>query len=137
MATFVKVADAIEPLLEAINSGSDTWKIALAATSPASSAFVAGTTDLTTSGGYTAGGNTATVSSATQSAGTYKLVLNSPSTWTATGGGFTFRYVLLVNSTNNITVGYWDYGGNVVMNGTNGDTFTANLDGTNGVFQVT
>ena len=137
MATFVKVADAIEPLLEAINSGSDTWKISLAATSPASSAFVAGTTDLTTSGGYTAGGNTATVSSATQSAGTYKLVLNSPSTWTATGGGFTFRYVLLVNSTNNITVGYWDYGGNVVMNGTNGDTFTANLDGTNGVFQVT
>jgi hypothetical protein len=137
MATFVKVADAIEPLLEAINSGSDTWKIALAATSPASSAFVAGTTDLTTSGGYTAGGNTATVSSATQSAGTYKLVLNSPSTWTATGGGFTFRYVLLVNSTNNITVGYWDYGGNVVMNGTNGDTFTANLDGTNGVLQVT
>ena len=137
MATFVKVTDAIEPLMEAINAGSDTWKIALAATTPASSAFVSGTTDLTTSGGYTAGGNTATVSSATQSAGTYKLVLNSPAAWTASGGGFTFRYVLLVNSTNNITVGYWDYGGNVVMNGTNADTFTANLDGTNGVFQVT
>lgn len=137
MATFTKVAASVENLLEGINAGSDTWKIALAATSPAGSAFVAGTTDLATSGGYTAGGNTAAVSSATQSAGTYKLVLSNPAAWTASGGGFTFRYVLLVNSTNNITVGYWDYGTNVVMNGTNGDTFTVNLDGTNGVFSVT
>lgn len=136
MATFTKVADAIEPLLEGMNSGSDTWKIALAATTPANSTFVAGTTDLATSGGYTAGGNTAAISSATQSAGTYKLVLSNPATWTASGGGFTFRYVLLVDSTTNTTVGYWDYGTNVVMNGTNGDTFTVNLDGTNGVFQV-
>ena len=137
MATYAKYTAAIEPLMEVINTGSDTWKVALSNTINASdTSFVAGTTDLPTSGGYTAGGNTATVASAAQSAGTYKLVLNSPSAWTATGGGFTFRYVILYNSTNNIPVGYWDYGGSVVMNGTNGDTFTVTLDGTNGVFTV-
>lgn len=137
MATYNKYTAAVEPLMEVINAQTDTWKIALAATINASdTSFVSGTTDLATSGGYTAGGNTASVSSAAQSGGTYKLVLNSPTAWTATGGGFTFRYVILYNSTNNIPVGYWDYGGNVVMSGTNGDTFTVTLDGTNGVFQI-
>jgi hypothetical protein len=98
---------------------------------------VAGTTDLATGGGYTQGGNTAAVSSATQSGGVYKLVLSAPAVWTASGGGFSFRYVILYNSTNNIPIGYWDYGSTVTMNGTNGDTFTFTPDGTNGVFQVT
>ncbi len=136
MATYNKYTAGVEPLLEAINAGSDTWKIALAASiNAADTSFVAGTTDLATGGGYTQGGNTATVSSATQSAGTYKLVLADPTTWTASGGGFTFRYVILYNSTNNIPVGYWDYGSSLVM--VSGDTFTADLDATNGVFQVT
>lgn len=138
MATFNKYTAAIEPLLENINSGSDTWKIALAATvNSADTTFVAGTTDLATGGGYTQGGQTATVTSATQTAGTYKLVLASPSAWTATGAGFSFRYVILYDSTTNTPVGYWDYGSTVTMNGTNGDTFTVTLDGTNGVFQAT
>ena len=138
MATYNKYTAAVEPLLEAINAGSDTWKIALAsAINAGDTAFTAGTTDLATGGGYTQGGNTATIASATQSGGVYKLVLNSPTVWTASGGGFTFRYVILYNFTNLIPVGYWDYGSNVVMNGANADTFTATLDGTNGVFQVT
>jgi hypothetical protein len=137
MAAYVKYTAAVEPLLEVINAGSDTWKVALAATiNAADTTFVAGTTDLATGGGYTQGGNTAAVSTSTQSAGTYKLVLSDPAVWTASGGGFTFRYVILYNSTNNIPVGYWDYGGNVVMNGTNADTFTVDLDGSAGVFTV-
>lgn len=138
MASYNKYTAAIEPLLEGINSGSDTWKIALASTINASdTTFTPGTTDLTTGGGYTAGGQTASVSSATQSGGTYKLVLNSPSAWTATGSGFSFRYVILWDSTTSTPVGYWDYGSTVTMNGTNGDTFTVTLDATNGVFQAT
>lgn len=133
-----KYTAGIEPLMEAISSGADTWKIALAATiNPADTSFVAGTTDLATGNGYTQGGNTAAVSSATQAAGVYKLVLSAPTTWIASGAGFTFRYVILYNFTNLIPVGYWDYGGNVVMSGANGDTFTFTPDAGNGVFQVT
>lgn len=135
MVAFVKMADAIEPLFEAINSGSDAWKIALSATLPGSSTFVAGTTDLATANGYTAGGNAATTSTATQSAGTYKLVLNSPAVWTATGAGFTFRYALLVDSTTNTTVGSWDYGSSQVV--AVGETVTVTLDAVNGVFSAT
>jgi hypothetical protein len=138
MATYNKYTAAVAPLLTNINSGSDTWKVALAATiNAADTTFVAGTTDLVTGGGYTQGGATVTVTSSGQTAGVYKLVLASPTVWTATGGGFTFRYVILYDSTTSTPVGYWDYGSSVVMNGANGDTFTATLDATNGVFQVT
>jgi len=135
-ASYVKYTAAIEPLLENINSGSDAWKVALAATvNVADTTFTPGTTDLATAGGYTAGGNAATVSSAAQSAGTYKLVLNSPSTWTATGSGFTFRYAILWDSTTSTPVAYWDYGSSQAV--ASGETVTVTLDATNGVFQAT
>ena len=135
MAAYNKYTAGVEPLLEAINAGSDTWKVALSNTiNAADTSFTAGTTDLTTSGGYTAGGNTAAVSSATQSGGTYKLVLSSPAAWTASGGGFTFRYAILYNFTNLIPVGYWDYGSSQAVAA--GETVTVTLDGTNGVFTV-
>jgi hypothetical protein len=138
MATYNKYTAAVEPLVEGINAGTDSWFIALAATVNSSdTTFTPGVTDLATAGGYTQGGKAATVTTSAQSAGTYKLVLSSPSAWTATGAGFTFRYVILYNSTTSTPVGYWDYGSSVVMNGTNGDTFTVTLDATNGVFSVT
>ena len=135
-ASYVKYTAAIEPLLEGINSGTDAWKVALAATvNVADTTFTAGTTDLATGGGYTAGGNATSTTSATQSAGTYKLVLASPSVWTATGVGFTFRYAILWNSTTNTPVAYWDYGSSQAVAA--GETVTVTLDGTNGVFQAT
>jgi hypothetical protein len=133
MATYNKYTAAIEPLFEAINVGSDTWKVALSNTINAGdTSFVAGTTDLATSGGYTAGGNTAAVVSATQTAGVLKLVLSSPTVWTATGGGFTFRYAILYNFTNLIPVGYWDYGSSQAVAAA--ETVTVTLSGANGVF---
>ena len=135
-ASYVKYTAAIEPLLEGINAGSDTWKVALAATvNVADTTFTAGTTDLATGGGYTAGGNAAAVSTAAQTAGTYKLVLSSPSTWTATGAGFTFRYAILWDSTTSTPVAYWDYGSSQAVAA--GETVTVTLDATNGVFQAT
>ena len=136
MAAYIKVAGAIDNLLEGINAGTDQWAFALTNTVPGSPTFVAGTTDLATGGGYTQGGANVSTTSSSESAGTYKLVLAAPPTWTASGGGFTFRYVLLVNKTNNIVPGYWDNGASIVMNGTNADTFTFTPDGTNGVFTV-
>lgn len=135
-ATYNKYTAAIEPMLEGMNAQTDTWKVALAATvNAADTTFTPGTTDLATGNGYTAGGNTATVSTATQSAGTYKLVLNSPSVWTASGAGFTFRYAILWDSTTSTPVAYWDYGSSQAVAA--GETVTVTLDATNGVFQAT
>jgi hypothetical protein len=140
MAAFVKYNSGAEALVEGINAGSDTWKIALTNTTPnvSTNTVLANITDLPTSGGYTAGGNTCAVTSSAQTGGVYKLVLASPAMWTASGAGFTFRYAVLYDVTaSNSLVGYWDYGLPVVMNGTNGDTFTITLDAVNGVFWVT
>lgn len=136
MATYNKYTAAIEPLLEAINAGSDAWKVALSNTiNAADTTFTPGTTDLATANGYTAGGNAATTSTAAQTAGTFKLVLNSPAVWTATGAGFTFRYAILWDSTTSTPVGYWDYGSSQAV--AVGETVTVTLDPTNGVFQAT
>ena len=138
MAAYVKYELGIEKMLEAGNAGTDTWQVILSNTAPnvASNTTAASATELTTGGGYTAGGNNAVVSSAVSTSGVYKLVLADPATWTATGGGFTFRYVILYNLSLTQCIGYWDYGSAIVMNGTNGDTFTADLDAVNGVFTV-
>lgn len=136
MASYNKYTAGVEALVEGINAGTDTWKIALANTvNIADTTFTPGTTDLATGGGYTQGGSTAAVSSATHSAGTYKLVLSSPTAWTGSGGGFgPFRYAILWNSTTNTPIGYWDYASSISLAA--GETFTVTLDGTNGTFTV-
>jgi hypothetical protein len=138
MAAYVKYKLGIEKMLEAGNAQTDSWRIILSNTAPNvdTHTTAASATELSTGGGYTAGGGTCTVTSATSTDGVYKLVLADPPTWTATGGGFTFRYVILYNLTLTQCIGYWDYGSEVVMNGTNGDTFTADLDQVNGVFTI-
>lgn len=140
MAAYVKYQKGIEVIAEGANCGTDTWKLILSNTAPvvATDTTAASATELSTSGGYTAGGVTCSVTSAVQTSGTYKLTLAAPSapTWTASGGGFTFRYVILYNLTNTQCIGYWDYGSSVVMNGTNGDTFTPTLDASGGTFTI-
>lgn len=136
MATYNKYTAAIEPMLEGMNAGTDAWKVALSNTiNAADTTFTPGTTDLTTANGYTAGGNAASTTSASQTAGTFKLVLASPAVWTATGAGFTFRYAILWNSTTSNPVAYWDYGSSQAVAA--GETVTVTLDATNGVFQAT
>ena len=135
-ATYNKYTAAIEPMREGMNAGTDAWYVALASTiNAADTTFTAGTTDLATGGGYTAGGKPVSTTSAAQTAGTYKLVLASPSVWTATGAGFTFRYAILWDSTTNTPVAYWDYGSSQAVAA--GETVTVTLDATNGVFQAT
>ena len=137
MATYNKYTAGVESLLEVINAGADSWKIALAnSINIADTTFTPGTSDLATGGGYTQGGNAAAIISSTHTAGTFSLKLTSPTMWTGTGAGFgPFRYIILYNSTNNIPVGYWDYGSSISV--TAGSTFTPSLDESNGVFTVT
>lgn len=140
MAAYVKYQLGIEKLLEAGNCQTDTWQLILSNTAPnvATDTTAVSASELSTGGGYTAGGVNCTVTSATSTAGVFKLVLAAPAspTWTAIGGGFTFRYVILYNLTQTQCIGYWDYGSAVVMNGTNGDTFTPTLDASGGVFTI-
>ena len=138
MAAYVKYELGIEKMLEAGNAQTDTWQVILSNTAPnvATNTTALSATELATGGGYTAGGNNAAVTTALSTSGVYKLVLADPATWTASGGGFTFRYVILYNLSLTQCIGYWDYGSAVVMNGTNGDTFTADLDQANGVFTI-
>ena len=136
MAAYNKYTSGVDALVKAINAGTDAYKVALANTvNAADTSFTPGTTDLTTGSGYTAGGNSAAVSSATTSGGVFKLVLTSPTMWTSSGTIGPFRYAILWDTTTSVPLGYWDYGSSIQLNNT--DTFTVTLDGTNGVFTVT
>lgn len=139
MATYTKITAGIEPMMEAINAGTAAWKVALSNVSPvALTTFLAGTDDLATAGGYTAGGNAASTTTATHTAGVYKLVLADPATWTAAGANIgPFRYVILWDDTSDVPVGFWDYGSSITLLFANSDTFTADLSAANGVFTVT
>lgn len=132
MASYNKFTPAIENLFENINAGSDSWVVKLATAVDQTAGTI---TEVANGNGYTTGGNAAAVSSSSQTGGTFKLVLSSPSSWTASGLGFTFRYAVLVDSTTGTNVGYWDYGSSQVVLA--GETVTVTLDATNGVFQAT
>lgn len=95
---------------------SDTLKIYLTNTAPALTDTVYGTpADLSTSGGYTAGGLTIGSNTWTQSSGLASLVPGTNPVFTATTGFGPFRYVVLYNNTaaSKNLIGYWDNGSSV------------------------
>jgi hypothetical protein len=136
--TYTKYQIGTEVLQEAANAGTDSWRLILSNTAPnvATNTTAASASELSTGGGYTAGGVTCSVTSAAQVGGVYKLVLAAPAspTWTASGAGFTFQYVILYNLTNTQCIGYWDRGSATVLAA--GDTYTPTLDATNGTYTV-
>jgi hypothetical protein len=132
MATYNKFQPAIENLFEGINSATDSWVIKLATAVNQAAGTI---TEVANGNGYTTGGNAASTTSASQTGGTFKLVLASPAVWTASGAGFTFRYAVFTNATTNTNVAYWDYGSSQAV--ASGETVTVTLDPTNGVFQAT
>ena len=131
-ASYNKFQPAIETLFEGINTGTDSFVIKLATAVSAAAGTI---TEVANGNGYTTGGNAASTTSSSQSGGTYKLVLASPTAWTATGAGFSFQYAVLTDSTTGTNIAYWDYGSSQTVAA--GETVTVTLDGTNGVFQAT
>ena len=132
MATYNKFTPSIENLFEDINAGSDSWSVKLGtAVNQAAGTF----TEVANGNGYTTGGNSAAVTTSSQTSGTFKLVLASPAVWTASGAGFTFQYAILTDTTTSTNVAYWDYGSSQAV--ASGETVTVTLDPTNGVFQST
>jgi hypothetical protein len=73
-----------------------------------------------------------TVSSSSQTSGTYKLVIDDL-VLTASGSVGPFRYIYVYDdaSTGDKLCWYYDYGSSITLNNT--DTLTLNFDGTNGV----
>ena len=138
MATFNKFQPFVEHLAEKVhNLGSDALKVALTNTLPtAANGVLADITQIAASGGYPAGGASATVVTSAQTAGVYKLVLNDV-VFTATGTLGPFRAAVLYNSTaaaGNL-IGWWDYGSSLTL--TSGETFTVDYDPSTGVLTIT
>lgn len=121
---------------ESLKNGGDVIKVYLTDAAPVATNTVFNTpADISAGNGYTAGGNAATVTSWTQTSGTLKWIVASPTLWTAVGGTIgPFRYAVLYDSTTTRLIGYYDYTAEVTLQ--IGDTFTVTLDGTNGVLQI-
>lgn len=142
MAAFNKFNAFVEHLAEKVHDlGADTLKVMLV-NSPAPAAtnsVKADLTEITAGNGYTAGGTQATITSSSQTSGTYKLVL-ADVVFTASGGSMnTFRYPVLYNDTPTSPadplIGWWDYGSGVTL--AVGETFTWDADPTNGILTIT
>lgn len=139
MAAFNKVNAYVERVWEkAYDHQNDTFKVALTNTAPTAASTIWNTTNFpapAAANGYTAGGNTLTVSSSSQAAGLYKWVL-ADSLFTATAGGIgPFRYAILYHSVSGEIVGYYDYGSALTLANA-GDTFTVDFDPTTGAIQA-
>lgn len=138
MASFTKFNTFVKAIAEKVhNLGSDVLKVMLTNTAPiATNTQKTDLTEIGTGNGYSAGGTAATISSSSQTSGTYKLVL-ADVVFTASGGSIgPFRYAVLYNNTatNKELIGFWDRGSSVTLN--DGDSITIDFDGTNGVLQI-
>lgn len=119
------------------NLGSDTLKIMLTNTAPskANDGQKSEITEIAAGNGYTAGGTAATVSTSTQTSGTYSLVIDTV-TFTAAGGSIAdWRYAVLYNDTaaTDELIACYDYGETYTI--TDGSSFPF-LTNSNGVIQL-
>ena len=124
MATYNKFQCFVEDLAEGVhNLSSDTLKVAFsnASNAPSASAHVK-LADITTVSVANLDSVTLTVSSSSQTSGTYKLVV-ADKTMTANGSVGPFQYVIIYNDTaaNDPLICFFDYGSEVTL--ANGDTF--------------
>ena len=139
MATFNKVNSFVLDLAEKKhNLSSDVLKVALTNTAPTASSTAWDSVTFgppATANGYTAGGNTLSITSSGQTSGTYKLVLGD-TTFTSSGTIGPFRYVILYNDTSvtDLMIGYYDYGSSISL--ASGETFTVDFNDSTGVLTL-
>jgi hypothetical protein len=138
MAVYNKFHAFIEQVAEKVhNLGSDQLVVALLAAANAPSAADDALLGDVTQISYTnLSSRNITTSSSAQTGGTYKLVL-ADLVLTASGGSVgPFRYVVIYNdtATSDPLIGWYDYGSDITL--ADGETFTVDFDGTNGVFQL-
>lgn len=122
MASFNKINSFVEAVAEKVhNLQSDTLKVALTNSAPvATNTVLANITEIS----YTnLSARALTVSSSSQSSGTYALVL-ADLVLTASGAVGPFRYAVIYNdtATNDELIGWYDYGSSISL--ASGETFT-------------
>lgn len=137
MASYVKYEKYIEFLcnkeIDAFGT-TDTYKIILSNTAPnvATHTVLADASDLSTSGGYTAGGQD-TQNDSTRSGGTVTETAVDV-LWTATTGFGPFRYVIRYDDTHasDALINYWDYASSISLAAL--ETFTADFGASTATF---
>jgi len=154
MATFNKFNCFVEDVAEGSHDfANDTLMVLLTNTAPNAADTLVDTTDTTCTveatsnaaeiaagNGYTKKGNAASLTTSSQTSGTYKLVLADPATWTASGGTIgPFQYAVLYNDTKKTTstrppIGWWNYGSAVTLQV--GETFKVDFDAGTGVLTI-
>lgn len=136
MASFNKFNSFTEAVAEKVhNLGSDQLVVALCATANAPVATNTQLSNLTQISYTNLSSRNITTSSSSQSSGTYKLVLTDL-VLTASGTVAAFQYVVIYNdtATNDELIGWYDYGAALTL--LNGETFTIDFDGTNGLLTI-
>jgi hypothetical protein len=142
MATFNKfncfTLDVASGLHQMQTGTTHVYKVYLTNTTPIATNTVYNTpADLSTANGYTASGVSVGTITGSQTSGVFKFVGATDPAWTASGGSFTFQYAVLYNFTSATKplISWWDYGTAITL--TNGNTFTVDIDQTNGLLTVT
>lgn len=144
MAAFNKFNQFVEDLAHAVHDlktgTSQVLKVMLTNTAPvATNALLSDITEITAQNGYSAGGTTVGTITGAQASGTFKLTGGTDPVFTASGGSFgPFRYAVLYNATPTTPlkplIGWWDYGSSISVN--TGETFTVDIDQTNGILTL-
>ena len=126
MATFNKFNAWAETMVEAANLASDQFVIALTDSAPSATNSVLA--DITQISYTNLSSRNVTTTSASQTGGTFTLVL-ADLVMTASGSVGPFRYVVLYDDTvaGDPLVGWWDYGSSITM--ANSETFTVDFTG--------
>ena len=126
MATYNKFNAWAETMVEAANLASDQFVIALTDSAPSASNSVLA--DIAQISYTNLSSRNVTTTSASQTGGTFTLVL-ADLVMTASGSVGPFRYVVLYDDTvaGDPLVGWWDYGSSITM--ANAETFTVDFTG--------
>lgn len=134
-STLTLVNSFVESLAEKKHDlGSDTFKIALTNSAPATSNTVLA--DITEISYTNCSSRTLTISSSSQTSGSYKQIINDL-VLTASGGDVgPFRYVVMYNDTtaSDELIGWWDYNDSITLH--DAETLTLDLSAVNGAVQL-
>jgi hypothetical protein len=140
MATYQKFQNFVEDLGKGVhNFTTHTLKAALTNTAPnVTDTILANITQISATGGYSAGGYTLDTVVWSETGGTGKLTI-ADEVITASGGSVgPFRYVVIYNDTPTSPadplICFYDYGSSITL--ANTETLTIDFDGTNGVFTL-
>jgi hypothetical protein len=154
MATPTKFNCFVEDVAEKVhNLGSDDLKLLLTntapnvgdthvdtSTTPCEVHATSGAVEVAAFTGYAKGGPSISITGSAQSGGTYKLIGTDVTITNSSGGDSgNFRYVVLYNNTGGVAatrppIQWWDYASSTKL--ANGETFTVDFSGTDGILQM-